>query len=84
VSLGRIGIVARGDGAQPQAEIERPPPGRDAKGNIGRVRPLEGRRAEPAADPMQRRARRQGLALMIASSIVSLLILYGAWVALRG
>jgi hypothetical protein len=77
--------VARGDGAQPQAEIERPPPGRDAKGNIGRVRPLDaGRRAEPAADPLQRRARRQGLALMIASSIVSLLILYGAWVALRG
>jgi hypothetical protein len=75
--------VARGDEAQPQVEIERPPPGRDARGNIGRVRPLDAGRT-PAADPKQRRGRRQGLALMILSSIVSLLILYGAWVALRG
>jgi len=77
--------VARGDEAQPQVEIERPPPGRDVRGNIGRVRPLDaGRSTELPPDPLQRRARRQALALMIASSIVSLLILYGVWIALRG
>jgi hypothetical protein len=33
---------------------------------------------------LRRRARRQGLALMVASSFVSILALYGAWWLLHG
>ena len=71
--------MARVDEGQPQVQIERPPsPGRDVNGAPGRVRPVD-----PAEAPLERRAKRQGFALMIASSIVSLLVLYGAWVLLR-
>ena len=61
--------------------LERRTRGRDAVGNLGRVRfaPDEGREAL-----LRRRAKRQGLALMLASAVVSLLILYGAWLVLGG
>jgi hypothetical protein len=86
VGQGGSGIVARGDESQPQVEIERPlPRGRDAKGNLGRVRRFEVWRRNDATDARLRwRAKRQGFALMIASSVVSLLLLCGAWMLLRG
>lgn len=33
---------------------------------------------------LRRRARRQALALMVASSLLSILVLYGLWTLLRG
>ena len=71
-------IVARGDDVQPQLEIERPRQGRDAKGNLGRLR-FDVWRRDPVEGELERRARRQALALMVASSVISLLLLYGAW-----
>lgn len=78
-------LVALGDNGQPQADIERPAQrGRNAKGKLGRVRPLDGwHLADLHESKLQRRARRQALALMIVSSLLTLIILYGAWRALR-
>jgi hypothetical protein len=78
--------VALGNDGQPHVEIERQPPrGRDAKDGPGRVRRFDIlRRPDPLETQLQRRARRQALALMAASSLLMLLILYGAWMALRG
>ena len=71
--------MARVDEGQPQVEIDRPPlRGRDVEAAPGRVRP-----ADPVDGARERRAKRQGLALMIVSSIVSLFVLYGAWMLLR-
>ena len=76
--------MALGDNDQPQAEIERPLHGRDAKGSPGRLCRFDvWRRADPDEAGLQRRARRLALAAMVASSLLSLLILYGLWLALR-
>ena len=73
------GDVARVDEGQPQAEVERPPlRERDVGGSRGVTPP-----ADPSEAARERRAKRQGLALMIASSIASLLVLYGTWMLLR-
>jgi hypothetical protein len=71
--------VARVDEGQPQVEIERSPlRGRDVNAS-----PEMMPAADPAAAALERRAKRQGFALMVASSIVTLLLLGGAWVLLR-
>jgi hypothetical protein len=79
-------IVALGNNGQPQAEIDHPPPrGRNAKGDLGRVRRFDAsRRGEPVETSARRRARRVGLALLVASSLLTLMILYGVWATLRG
>jgi hypothetical protein len=81
--MGGSGIVARGDDLQPQLEIERPPQGAEAKGSARRLR-LDVWRGDPVENELQRRARRQALALMLASSVISLLLLYGVWTLFSG
>jgi hypothetical protein len=78
--------VALGDNDQPQVEIERPP-SREQSGkiNLGRAHRFDAwRRADPARTELQRRARRQAFVLMVASSVLMVCILCGAWMALRG
>jgi hypothetical protein len=79
--MGGSQAVLRSGDAPPTVELERPSRGRDAQGNLGRVRLVPGDRREAQ---LRRRAKQQGLALMLASTAVSLLILYGAWLLLRG
>ena len=67
--------------APPTVELERQSRGRDALGNLGRVRFRPDDRREAL---LRRRAKRQGLVLMLASAFVSLFVLYGVWLALRG
>jgi hypothetical protein len=67
--------VARVDEDHPQAEFQCPPLRISSPGVI--------RPTDPSEAQLKRRAKRRGLGLMIASSIVSLLVLYGAWVLLR-
>jgi hypothetical protein len=77
--------VAQGDNGQPQIEIERPPLREQAANEDIRPRRwFDWRHSDPLEPAAQRRARRQGLMLMIASSLLTTFILYGAWVALRG
>ena len=71
--------MAHDGDAPPTVELERQSRGRDAQGNLGRARFAPDDRREALA---RRLAKRQGLALMLASVIVSLLILYGMWLAL--
>jgi fatty acid desaturase len=40
--------------------------------------------ADPTEEKLRRRARRQGLALMIASGLISIIVLYGVWWLLHG
>lgn len=81
---GGADIVAIRDDGHPQAEIERPPRGRDAKGNLGRLRLFDiWRNPDPVEARKQRQARRLALLLLAASSVASLLILYGVWIMLR-
>jgi hypothetical protein len=71
--------VARVDEGQRQAEIDRPAlRGRDVGSSPGGIAPTD-----PAEAALERRAKRQGLGLMVVSSIASILVLYGAWVLLR-
>lgn len=77
--------MAQGDNGQPQIEIERPPLREQAANEDLRLRRrFDWRHADLLEPVAQRRARRQGLTLMIASSLLTIFILYGAWVALRG
>lgn len=73
--------MARDGDAPPTVELDRHSRGRDAQGNLGRSR------LAPEDDTrevrLRLRARREGLALMLASAVVSLLILYGVWLGLR-
>ena len=71
--------MARDGDAPATVELERQSRGRDAHGKPGRVRLAPDGRREALA---RRLAKRQGLALMLASAVVSLLILYGVWLAL--
>ena len=74
-----VGAVARDGDAPPTVELDRHSRGRDAQGNLGRSR------LAPEGDTreVRLRARREGLALMLASTVGSLLILYGVWLGLR-
>jgi hypothetical protein len=81
--MGGSGIVARGDDLQPQLEIERPRQGADAKASQRRLR-LDVWRRDPVENQLRRRARRQALVLMLASSIISLLLLCGVWTLFSG
>ena len=71
--------MAHDSDAPPTVELERQSRGRDAQGNLGRARLASDGGREALA---RRLARRQGLALMLASVFVSLLILYGVWLVL--
>ena len=72
--------MAHNGDAPPTVELERQSRGRDAQGNLGRTRLSPDDRREAS---LRRRAKRQGFALMLASTAVTLLILCGAWFALR-
>ncbi len=72
--------MARNDNAPQTIELERQSRGRDATGKLGRLRLVP---IDREAARLQRRARRQALALMAASAVASLLILSGLWLVLR-
>ena len=63
-------IVTPGEQGQSHAEVKSPPRKRGYAAWL---------RADPAEDRARQRARWFGFALMLASSVVSLLVLYGVW-----
>lgn len=73
-----------GDNDLPQIEIERPPAQeKTEQGALLRLGRFDWRQSDPLQAAAQRRARRQGLILMIVSSLLTITLLSLAWVALR-
>jgi hypothetical protein len=70
-------MVARGNDSLPLvADVEVPSGRHEAEGKSGRMLPMEAQ--------LRRRGRRQGLALMMVSAMISMLALYGAWALIAG